>query len=116
MGSGQGNFIEELFVTDISECGIRCNNLEECLAFTAQEPDDEEVELYCEDNICIECNLKSGYTLVLAEEKNTYVKPLDYDDIYMEGYETGATSGDLNLDGVNDVLDAVMLIDIIINP
>ena len=31
-------------------------------------------------------------------------------------YEAGAQSGDLNLDGVNNVMDAVMLIDIILNP
>ena len=40
-----------------------------------------------------------------------------YDDVsYEAGYETGATSGDLNLDGVNNVMDAVMLINIILNP
>ena len=40
----------------------------------------------------------------------------DYADGYDDGYVDGAESGDLNLDGGNDVLDVVMLIDIIINP
>ena len=34
-----------------------------------------------------------------------------YDDVsYEVGYENGATSGDLNLDGTDDVLDVVILI------
>ena len=37
----------------------------------------------------------------------------EYDDV---SYDARAESGDLNLDGSNDVLDVVMLIDIIINP
>ena len=40
-----------------------------------------------------------------------------YDDVSYEiGYENGATSGDLNLDGTNNVLDVVELIDVILNP
>ena len=33
-----------------------------------------------------------------------------------ECFDAGAESGDLNLDGINDVLDVVMLVDNIINP
>ena len=36
-----------------------------------------------------------------------------YDDL---SYDAGATSGDLNLDGANDVLDVVILVDNILNP
>ena len=36
-----------------------------------------------------------------------------YDDV---SYETGAESGDLNLDGVDNVLDVVMLVTNILNP
>ena len=40
-----------------------------------------------------------------------------YDDVsYEVGYETGATSGDLNLDGGNDILDIVLLVNNILNP
>ncbi len=40
-----------------------------------------------------------------------------YDDVSYEiGYENGATSGDLNLDGVHNVLDIVTAIDMILNP
>ena len=40
-----------------------------------------------------------------------------YDDTsYDAGYVDGAESGDLNLDGVNDVLDVVTLVNNILNP
>ena len=40
-----------------------------------------------------------------------------YDDVsYGEGYDAGATSGDLNLDGFHNVLDIVTAIDMILNP
>ena len=36
-----------------------------------------------------------------------------YDDV---SYEAGAISGDLNLDGGNNILDVVVLVDNILNP
>jgi hypothetical protein len=40
-----------------------------------------------------------------------------YDDIsYEVGYVAGAESGDLNLDGIDNVLDVVILVDNILNP
>ena len=40
-----------------------------------------------------------------------------YDDVsYEAGYNTGAESGDLNLDGTDNVLDVVILVDNILNP
>ena len=41
----------------------------------------------------------------------------NYDDVsYEAGYETGAESGDLNLDGIDNVLDVVILVNNILNP
>ena len=50
-----------------------------------------------------------------AELNYTYFdEDLDYyDDV---SYDAGATSGDLNLDGADDVLDVVILVDNILNP
>ena len=40
-----------------------------------------------------------------------------YDDVsYEVGYENGATSGDLNLDGEHNIIDIVLAVDMIINP
>ena len=40
-----------------------------------------------------------------------------YDDVsYEVGYETGATSGDLNLDETTNILDIVLLVNNILNP
>ena len=36
-----------------------------------------------------------------------------YDDV---SYDAGAESGDLNLDGIDNVLDVVILVDNILNP
>ena len=58
-------------------------------------------------------NTKSSKQIEELMEK---MSEMDYDDIYMEGYETGAESGDLNLDGVDNVLDIVILVDNILNP
>ena len=35
---------------------------------------------------------------------------------YDAGYDVGAQSGDLNLDGINNILDIVSLVNIIVNP
>ena len=71
-------------------------------------------DAYCRGAFFVWANLENtnfdGASLTYAyfdENQDTY------DDV---SYDVGATSGDLNIDGGNDVLDVVMLIDIIINP
>ena len=50
---------------------------------------------------------------VLSQDENEDY----YDDAsYDAGYVDGAESGDLNLDGGNDVLDVVLLVNNILNP
>ena len=51
-----------------------------------------------------ECEQPEGFT----DENND-----GYDDI---SYEAGATSGDINLDGSNNILDVISLVNIILNP
>ena len=66
-------------------------------------------ELYCAEDT--DWNANSDLC-----QSNLSIEDIDedgYDDI---SYEAGATSGDLNLDGVNDVLDVVQLISNILNP
>jgi hypothetical protein len=43
----------------------------------------------------------------------------EYDDcveVFNEGYELGAQSGDINLDGLHNILDIVMGVNMIMNP
>jgi hypothetical protein len=40
----------------------------------------------------------------------------DCEEVFNEGYELGAQSGDVNLDGQANVLDIVLMIDNILNP
>ena len=62
------------------------------------------------------CNL-AGSAWGECEESVTDNNGDGYDDVsYEVGYETGATSGDLNLDGGNDILDIVLLVNNILNP
>ena len=62
------------------------------------------------------CNL-AGSTWGECEESVTDNNGDGYDDVsYEVGYETGATSGDLNLDGIDNVLDVVILVSNILNP
>ena len=63
------------------------------------------------------CNLVKSPSGDVCEESVTDSNGDGYDDVsYEVGYEAGATSGDLNLDGSGDVLDVVMLVNNIINP
>ena len=58
------------------------------------------------------CNLISS-SYDVCEESVADINDDGYDDI---SYEAGATSGDLNLDGVDNVLDVVTLVNQILNP
>ena len=63
------------------------------------------------------CNLAGSPSFDVCEESVTDNNGDGYDDVsYEVGYETGATSGDLNLDGGNDILDIVLLVNNILNP
>ena len=59
------------------------------------------------------CNLAGSPSGHVCEEPVTDSNGDGYDDV---SYEAGATSGDLNLDGINNVLDVVILVDNILNP
>ena len=59
------------------------------------------------------CNLAGSPSGHVCEEPVTDSNGDGYDDV---SYEAGATSGDLNLDGADDVLDVVILVDNILNP
>ena len=64
------------------------------------------------------CNLAgSGYGECEQPEGIADENGDGYDDASFDaGYVDGATSGDLNLDGVDNVLDVVILVDNILNP
>ena len=64
------------------------------------------------------CNLAgSGWGECEQPEGITDADGDGYDDIsYEVGYVAGAESGDLNLDGIDNVLDVVILVDNILNP
>jgi len=64
------------------------------------------------------CNLTgSGWGECEQPEGITDADGDGYDDIsYEVGYVAGAESGDLNLDGIDNVLDVVILVDNILNP
>ena len=59
------------------------------------------------------CNLAGSPSGHVCEEPVTDSNGDGYDDV---SYEAGATSGDLNLDGIDNVLDVVILVDNILNP
>ena len=59
------------------------------------------------------CNLTGSPSGATCEESLTDSNGDGYDDV---SYDAGAESGDLNLDGVDNVLDVVILVDNILNP
>ena len=59
------------------------------------------------------CNLAGSPSFDVCEESVTDNNGDGYDDV---SYDAGAESGDLNLDGGNDILDIVALVNIILNP
>ena len=59
------------------------------------------------------CHLAGSPSGAVCEESVSDNNGDGYDDV---SYEAGATSGDLNLDGVDNVLDVVILVDNILNP
>ena len=59
------------------------------------------------------CNLTGSPSGDVCEESVTDSNGDGYDDV---SYDAGAESGDLNLDGGNDVLDVVILVNNILNP
>jgi len=59
------------------------------------------------------CNLTGSPSGDVCEQGITDENNDGYDDA---SYETGAESGDLNLDGSNNILDVVSLVNIILNP
>ena len=60
-------------------------------------------ELYCADDT----DWDSTSNLC---KSNISIEDLNYDGYDDESYEAGAISGDLNLDGIDDVLDVVILV------
>ena len=65
-------------------------------------------ELYCADNT--DWNASSNLC-----ESNMYID-LNGDTYDDASYDAGAASGDLNLDGTDDILDVVTLVNQILNP
>ena len=59
------------------------------------------------------CNLAGSPSFDVCEESVTDNNGDGYDDV---SYDAGAESGDLNLDGGNDILDIVLLVNNILNP
>ena len=66
-------------------------------------------ELYCADNT----NWNETSNLCQSNISNEDFNGDGYDD---ESYDAGAESGDLNLDGVDNVQDVVILVNNILNP
>ncbi len=66
-------------------------------------------ELYCAENT--DWNPSSNLC-----QSNITIEDGDGDGYHDVSYEAGATSGDLNLDGVNNIIDVVILVDNILNP
>ena len=59
------------------------------------------------------CNLAGSPSFDVCEESVTDNNGDGYDDV---SYDAGAESGDLNLDGGNDILDIILLVNNILNP
>ena len=66
-------------------------------------------ELYCADNT--DWNVTSNLC-----QSNISIEDLNDDGYDDASYDAGAESGDLNLDGTDDVLDVVILVNNILNP
>ena len=58
--------------------------------------------------MCQECVVDATCDEMFGED--------DCEEVFNEGYELGAQSGDINLDGLHNVLDIVMGVNMILNP
>jgi len=63
------------------------------------------------DDVSYDAGFDAGF-----QNSNIQVYYQGYADGYDAGYDAGAESGDLNLDGIDNVLDVVILVNNILNP